>query len=121
MNGGQLEDIGMNDNQLERNLRSVGKECFVTYFKQFNNLLLSNQDIAEHIHQDRGYTWKACQSRTSHARSIIREGQARDALENISASDRVRDQRIRDKPESTEGGRRVSVLKRQEGAPVLLG
>ena len=25
------------------------------------------------------------------------------------------------KPESTEGGRRVSVLKRQEGAPVLLG
>ena len=26
-----------------------------------------------------------------------------------------------DKPESTEGGRRVSVLKRQEGAPVLLG
>ena len=26
-----------------------------------------------------------------------------------------------DKPESTEGGRRVSVLKRQEGAPVNLG
>ena len=25
------------------------------------------------------------------------------------------------KPESTEGGRRVSVLKRQEGAPVDLG
>ena len=24
-------------------------------------------------------------------------------------------------PESTEGGRRVSVLRRQEGAPVLLG
>ena len=28
---------------------------------------------------------------------------------------------IKTKPESTEGGRRVSVLKRQEGAPVLLG
>ena len=28
---------------------------------------------------------------------------------------------IMGKPESTEGGRRVSVLKRQEGAPVLLG
>ena len=28
---------------------------------------------------------------------------------------------IPSKPESTEGGRRVSVLKRQEGAPVLLG
>ena len=30
-------------------------------------------------------------------------------------------QRTALKPESTEGGRRVSVLKRQEGAPVLLG
>ena len=29
--------------------------------------------------------------------------------------------RISPKPESTEGGRRVSVLKRQEGAPVNLG
>ena len=29
--------------------------------------------------------------------------------------------RTTSKPESTEGGRRVSVLKRQEGAPVNLG
>ena len=29
--------------------------------------------------------------------------------------------RSKSKPESTEGGRRVSVLKRQEGAPVNLG
>ena len=28
---------------------------------------------------------------------------------------------VTSKPESTEGGRRVSVLRRQEGAPVLLG
>ena len=34
-------------------------------------------------------------------------------------SESLRHQRL--KPESTEGGRRVSVLKRQEGAPVLLG
>ena len=87
----------MNDNQLRRNLTSVGKECLVTYFEQFNNPQLSNQDIAEQIQKDRGYTWKSCQSRTSHARSIIREGRARDALENISDSGRVRDQRIRDK------------------------
>ena len=87
----------MNDSQLQRNLDSVGKECFVTYYELFNNPLLANQDIAEKIRQDRGYTWKSCQSRTSHARSIIREGRARDALERISASDRVRDWRIRDK------------------------
>ena len=87
----------MNDDQLKRNLNSGGKECFVTYFDLFNNAQLSNQDIAEQIRQDRGYTWKSCQSRTSHARSIIREGRAKDALERISASDRVQDRRIRDK------------------------
>ena len=32
-----------------------------------------------------------------------------------------RAKQFRPKPESTEGGRRVSVLRRQEGAPVLLG
>ena len=87
----------MNDTQLERNLKSVGKECFVTYFEQFHNSQLSNQEVAEQIQGDRGYTWKSCRSRTSHARSIIREGRARDALENIRDSEGVRDQRIRDK------------------------
>ena len=33
----------------------------------------------------------------------------------------AQDDSVPAKPESTEGGRRVSVLKRQEGAPVLLG
>ena len=93
----QLSDIAMNDQQLERNLISVGKECFVTYFEQFSNSQLSNRDVAEQIQIDRGYTWKSCRSRTSHARSIITEGRARDALENIRDSERVRDQRVRDK------------------------
>ena len=87
----------MNDTQLDRNLRSVGKECFVTYFEKFSDRMLSNQEIAERIQEERGYTWKACQSRTSHARSIIREGRARDALEIIRDSGGVRDQRIRNK------------------------
>ena len=86
----------MNDSQLKRNLISVGKECFVTYFEQFSNSQLSNQDISIQIQEDRGYTWKSCQSRTSHARSIVREGRARDALEDIRDSERL-DQRIRDK------------------------
>ena len=90
----------MDDNQLERNLISVGKECFVTYFEQFDNCELSNQDIARRIQEDRGYTWKSCQSRTGHARSIIRAGRKRDALEKIRDSERVRDQRIRDRAAS---------------------
>ena len=38
----------------------------------------------------------------------------------IPLSERIR-QSPEAYPESTEGGRRVSVLRRQEGAPVLLG
>ena len=44
--------------------------------------------------------------------------------EHLSDEELLRRAIIREeelKPESTEGGRRVSVLKRQEGAPVNLG
>ena len=76
----------------ERNLMSVGMECFVTYFELFNSCNLSNRDIAEQIFRDRDYTWKSCQSRTSKARSIIRAGRTRDALEKIITSNRVSEQ-----------------------------
>ena len=47
-------------------------------------------------------------------------------MDGIASEQRKRLRTIEDeledvKPESTEGGRRVSVLKRQEGAPVNLG
>ena len=87
----------MNDHQLDRHLQSIGKECFVAYFNQFSNPQLTNQEIAASMEKERGYTWKACQSRTSGARSIIKAGRAKDALEMIRDSEGVRDQRIRDK------------------------
>ena len=64
----------MTDAQLDRYLRSVGKECFVEYFEVFNDRHLDNRDIAERIHKECGYTWKACNSRTGHARGIINAG-----------------------------------------------
>ena len=70
----------MTDEQLDRNLRSVGKECFVTYYEAFSDRQLENIDIAERIQRERHYTWKACNSRTSHARGIINAGRAKDAL-----------------------------------------
>lgn len=76
----------MNDQQLDRNLRSIGKECFVSFFQQFCDSSLSNADVAEQIRKDRGYTDKACLSRTSHARSIIKAGRAIDALDMICQS-----------------------------------
>lgn len=78
----------MNDQQLDRNLRSVGKECFVTFFNEFYDSSLSNEDVAIQIKEERGhYTDKSCRSRTSNARSIIRAGRALDALDVIRSSE----------------------------------
>lgn len=85
----------MNDVQLERNLRSIGKECFVTYFWRFHNLSVPNQEVALQLQEERGHTWNACQSRTSTARSIIGAGRAKHAMMSISESERV-EYRIRD-------------------------
>ena len=76
----------MEDWQLERYLNSVGKRCFATYFNRFSDWSLSNKDIAETLRDEMGYTWKACNSRTGHARMIIRSGRAIDALDIIIRS-----------------------------------
>ena len=64
----------MNDQQLDRNLRSIGREVFVTYFKVFCDRSRSHEDIAAQIEEERGYTAKSSRSRTGHARSIIGAG-----------------------------------------------
>ena len=79
----------MDDEKLRRNLRSIGMECFVRYFDEFSDMSRSNMDVAEVLMRETDYTDKSCLSRTSHARSIIRAGRARDALIVISESDRV--------------------------------
>ena len=57
--------------------------------------------------------------------SLVAEGQSNKLIGNqLSICERTVKSHltsIMTKPESTEEGRRVSVLKRQEGAPVLLG
>lgn len=79
----------MDDQQLDRTLRSIGKKCFVTYFCKFDDTSLSIEDVAEILMRETDYTEKSCRSRTSHARRIIREGRAKDALMDISASSGV--------------------------------
>ena len=76
----------MNDQQLDRNLRSVGREVFVAYFTEFCDRSRSNEDVAAQIEEERGYTDKSCRSRTSHARSIIGAGRTTDALGMVSCS-----------------------------------
>ncbi len=79
----------MNDQQLDRTLRSIGKKCFVTYFCKFDDTSLSIEDVAEILMRDRRYKEKASPTRVSNARRIIREGRAKDALMIISASPRM--------------------------------
>ena len=43
----------MNDEQLKRNLQSVGKECFVIYFCEFANPSI---DVVAILKQDTNYT-----------------------------------------------------------------
>lgn len=76
----------MEDWKLARYVNSVGKECFVTYFNWFSDWSLSNQEIAQILREERGYTWNACNSRISTSRSIIKAGRAIDALDIISGS-----------------------------------
>ena len=76
----------MDEALLERRLRSIGKECFVTFFEQFRDPSLSNEQVAFLLSDERGYTAPASRTRTSGARSIIKRGRAKDALTNISLS-----------------------------------
>lgn len=79
----------MNDQELNRMLGRIGKACFVTYFREFDNSSLPNKDVIEILMHDEGYTKNSCQTRTSGARKIIEAGRAKDALMDISASSGV--------------------------------
>jgi len=79
----------MDKDRLNRYLNSVGKECFVKYFQLFIDLNIPNYEVAETILKEKGYTEKACNSRTGHARMIIREGGAKEALRIITESKRL--------------------------------
>lgn len=72
----------MNDQQLQRSLNSIGKRCFVKYFEEFR----SSNDVAALLEREEGYTFKACRSRTSHAKSIIKARREQDALDIIIRS-----------------------------------
>lgn len=87
-----------NDQKLDSYLKSVGMECFVTYFSKFADMFARNVDVAEILRRERSYTVKSCNSRVSKARAIIRAGHAKDALRRISQSQSpLVDERTRNK------------------------
>jgi hypothetical protein len=79
----------MNDEQLARNLQSVGQACFVRYFTLFASSI-DRADIVEALKSENPFTEKSCKSRTSHALSIIRAGLGKKALQIVAGSDSPR-------------------------------
>ena len=79
----------MDNSQLERSLQSIGKACFVKHYELFTDHRVDGADAAEYLLKAERFTEKACSTRVSHARAIIRAGRANDALRNIAKSGRV--------------------------------
>ena len=79
----------MNDQQLKRNLQSIGMACFVKYFDEFANQSRPNSAVAEILRQRESYTPASCSGRVSTARSIIKSGRASDALLLIAAASKM--------------------------------
>ena len=83
-------NCAMNDEQLRRSLQSIGKECFVTYFEDFNDRTQSADKIARRIAKDRNVSYQvALNTRVGTARRIISARRGRDALVNCSQSSRL--------------------------------
>ena len=68
----------MDDAQLDRFLRSMGKGCFRDYYHEF--VQLPRPDMVRLLMEEQGYTENSAGNRTSRAKSIIRAGRAEDAL-----------------------------------------
>ena len=79
----------MNEEQLARNLQSVGMQVFVKHFDVFASNR-SREDVIEVLRASTNYTEKSCVSRTGHARAILAAGLGNQALNMVVSSDSSR-------------------------------
>lgn len=79
----------MNDEQLEKSLRSIGMGCFAKYFEAFSDLEKSDDDLIGALMTIEGYEEGGAKIRVSQVRRIVRENRAVDALNKIAESERV--------------------------------
>jgi len=79
----------MDNKKLASALNATGKECFISYLKYFVDFQLANEEIASIIQRERGYTFNSCRSRTSKARSILKNNKLKEALQIIIEADRT--------------------------------
>jgi len=79
----------MNDEQLDRSLRSIGKECFVKNFEAFSDPKIKDYELIDLLMKNEGYAETGARTRVSQSRRIIREGRKKDALMEITKSERL--------------------------------
>lgn len=79
----------MNDKQLDRSLRSIGKECFIKYFEEFSNPRNKSEDLIDLLMKNEGYEESGCKTRVSQSKRIIESGRGKDALELVCNSERI--------------------------------
>ena len=100
----------MDDQALDQKLRSIGKECFVTFFGELSDFELSNEAVARYIAEDWGRDYNAALTRRVYpARNIIKAGRAEDALIVCSKSPGLSDH-IRERANSLAAYLRASRL-----------
>lgn len=85
----------MNEKQLERSIQSIGKGCFIKYFDYFENMSISNDELIDLLMKNENYKESGAKTRTYQSRRIINSGYAKEALKNISESQRL-DEQIRE-------------------------
>lgn len=71
---------------LQDYLKSIGKNTFVKFFEEFYNLHTSTEELHDLLSS---YTLNSKRTKISKARSVIKKGYAKEALENITKSKKV--------------------------------
>ena len=87
---GQI-DMEMSDDQLKRNIQSVGKGCFVKYFEKFRDLTQSPEDLVDLLVKEKSFKETASRTRVSCSRRIIKAGRDKDVLLDITKSKVLKD------------------------------
>jgi hypothetical protein len=84
----------MNETQLDRAIKSVGKTCFVNYFENFRDFSQTIDNLVEILVREKEYAETASRTRVTYARNIIRDGHAEEILIDITKSGKLDDEAI---------------------------
>ncbi len=79
----------MDDKQLQRAIKSIGKGCFVKYYEAFRDSTQSNESLVELLMIKEGYAETGSQTRVSCSKRIIQSGRGPEILAEIAQSEKL--------------------------------